>query len=56
MQKTTEKPTSKTHVVEEEVQLEDSSVLEETDEFLDEIDSLLEDQEMLVKYRQRGGE
>jgi hypothetical protein len=56
VQKTRETPTSKTHVTEESQEAEDSSVLEEIDEFLDEIDKILEDQETLVKYRQRGGE
>lgn len=56
MQKTKEKVTSKTHVQEESQETEDSSVLEETDEFLDEIDQLLEDQEVLVQFKQRPGE
>lgn len=56
MQKTKNTVTSKSHVHEESQETEDSSVLEETDEFLDEIDQLLEDQAALVGYRQRGGE
>jgi uncharacterized FlaG/YvyC family protein len=56
LRKTKERPTSKTHVVEEESSKEDSRLKEEIDEFLDEIDNLLEDQETLVEYRQRGGQ
>lgn len=50
--------TTGTHKVQEEEspEIEDSSVIEEVDEFLDEIDKLLEDQDTLVQYKQRGGQ
>lgn len=52
-----QKVTDKAHLTQEEdSQPEESSVIEETDEFLDEVDKLLEDQAVLVGYRQRGGQ
>jgi hypothetical protein len=44
--------------VEEEVVVEaaDDTVLNDIDDLLDEIDSVLEDQSMLVDFRQRSGE
>jgi predicted house-cleaning noncanonical NTP pyrophosphatase (MazG superfamily) len=50
--------TKGTHVTQQEDSQEtvESSVLEEVEEFLDEVDKLLEDQDVLVKFRQRGGE
>lgn len=35
---------------------EEKSITDESDDLLDEIDGLLEDQEVLVKFRQRGGQ
>ena len=35
---------------------QDRTIVEDSDELLDEIDSLLEGQEVLASYRQRGGE
>lgn len=53
-----QKVTDKTHLAEPEdsQETEESSVIEEVDEFLDEIDKLLEGQEVLATYRQRGGQ
>lgn len=53
-----QKVTKGTHVVETEDSQEavESSIANEVDEFLDEVDQLLEDQEVLVAYRQRSGQ
>jgi Pup-like protein. len=40
----------------EEDRLESNDVVEATDELLDEIDSVLEDQAVLVHYRQKSGQ
>jgi hypothetical protein len=48
---------AKPEVVEEVVVAEaDADLLTDIDELLDEIDSVLEDQSMLVEYRQRSGQ
>lgn len=43
----------KEHVVAEDV---DTALLSDIDELLDEIDAVLEDQSMLVNFRQRSGQ
>lgn len=34
----------------------DTAIVDETDDLLDEIDSILEEQSVLVNYKQRGGQ
>lgn len=52
-----QKVTTGTHMtIEEDSQVVESSLVEEADEFLDEIDKILERQDALAGFRQRGGE
>lgn len=56
MQKTSSRAQTKAKETEDSQETAESSVLEETDTFLDEVDKLLEDQEALTNYKQRGGQ
>ena len=52
----TKNKTTAKEVVEETPPNEESSVLEDAEQLLEEIDSLLEEQAVLLNFRQRGGE
>lgn len=56
MQTTSKKAHTKEVATEDSQGTEESSLKEEVDEFIDEVDQLLEDQEALVRFRQRGGQ
>jgi hypothetical protein len=55
MQRLGQKRKPKVEVIEEEAPPE-KTITEVSDELIDEIDSLLEESDVLVKFRQRGGE
>jgi len=56
MQKTSKRVYTKTETQEDSQEAAESSVIEEAEAFLDEVDQLLEDQEVLVRFRQRSGQ